>query len=336
MSHELEQREDGTFSYVGAREEAWHRLGKTYADRDGLTVAEVLDDLDVGEIISVPVQVPVNGTLVTYPSKKMNVRVRRNGEMNGIGIVSHEYPIVSEAMAFGFLDQVIDSGEANVVSAGLLREGRQAFCCFALPDEIMVGGVDATKLYAMIRTSHDGSAPITGAITPIRTVCQNTVTLGLQMAQRTWSVRHTPNLKLQVDEARRALDIAYGYADAWNLAAKELVEVSVSNGKFDAMITDLFGPGEEPSKAASTVWDKKRTVLMDLFTQADTQANIRNTAWGAFNAIIEFQDWVRPVRGADDAIAAQFERSLTEDSKWKDTIHADVRRMVGLPVLVAA
>lgn len=340
MSHELEQRPDGSFSYVGAREDAWHKLGKTYYDRTTLTVAEVLEDLDAGEIISTPVECWVNGpngpTLVAEPSKKMNIRVRKSGEMISLGIIGTDYTVVDEAKAFGFIDDVIDSGEANVVSAGLTFGGKRAFCCFKLPEAIMIGGVDRTDMYAMITTSHDGSTALVGAITPIRTVCQNTVTLGLQMAARTWKVRHTSDMKLRVQEARTALDIAYKYADAWSLAANELLDVKVSNGKFDQIISQMFGPGEEPSKVAATNWEKKRGTLIDLFAKADTQDAIRNTAWGAFNAIVEYQDWVRPVRGADDVIAAQFERSVTEDSKWKDTIHADVRRMVGLPDLVAA
>jgi phage/plasmid-like protein (TIGR03299 family) len=333
MSHELEQRQDGTFSYVGARELPWHKLGKTYFDRQALTVTEVLDDLDVGEIISAPVQVPVNGQMVTYPSKRMNIRVRKNGEMNGIGIVSHTYPVVDERTAFGFLDQVIDSGEASVVSAGLLFEGKRAFCCFMLPEDTLVGGVDAVRMFAMIHISHDGSTPIFGAITPIRTVCQNTVVMGLQAAARIWSVRHTPNMQLQVAEARNALDITYKYADAWNKAAEELMAVKVNNQKFDEIITELFAPNEpSPSKVAVSNWGKKRDDLFTLFSEADTQvaAGIGGTAWGAFNAIIEWQDWARPVRGADDTMAAQFQRSLTESSDKKDEIRQAVRQLVGV------
>jgi len=333
MSHELEQRQDGTYSYVGARDLPWHRLGKTYFDREALTVNEVLDDLDVGTIESTPVMVPFNGQMVAYPSKRMNVRIRRSGEMQGIGIVSHTYPIVDERTAFGFLDQVIDSGEANVVSAGLLFEGKRAFCCFALPNEIMVGGVDATRMYAMITISHDGSTPIFGAVTPIRTVCQNTVVMGLQAAARIWSVRHTPNMKLQVAEARKALDITYSYADAWTKAAEELLAAKVTNAKFDEIITELFAPNEpSPSKVAVSNWSRKRDDLFTLFTEADTQvaAGIGGTAWGAFNAIVEWQDWSRPVRGASDATGAQFQRSLTEKSDTKDEIRQAVRQLVGV------
>lgn len=332
MSHELEQRQDGTFSYVGARELPWHRLGKTYFDKTALTVNEVLDDLDVGEIVSTPVMVPFNGQMVAYPSKRMNIRVRKNGEMNGIGIVSHTYPVVDERTAFGFLDQVIDSGEANVVSAGLLFEGKRAFCCFMLPEDTLVGGVDAVRMFAMIHISHDGSTPIFGAITPIRTVCQNTVVMGLQAAARIWSVRHTANMKLQVAEARHALDITYKYADAWNTAAEELMAVKVSNDKFDSIIKELFAPDEpSPSKVALTNWGKKRDDLFALW-KADTQvaAGIGGTAWGAFNAIVEWQDWSRPVRGAADPVMAQFQRALTEPSDKKDEVRQAIRTLVGV------
>jgi hypothetical protein len=60
-------------------------------------------------------------------------------------------------------------------------------------------------------------------------------------------------------------------------------------------------------------WERKSERLQWLFTEADTQANIRGTAWAAFNAIGEYYDWYQAVRGSErtaDADATRFARSL--------------------------
>ena len=334
MSHELEQREDGTFSYVGAREEAWHGLGKTYKDVDGLTVAQVLADLEVGQIITAPAQatfVTEHGvTTVEDPSRKMTARLRPDGTITPLGVVGEGYTVVDEAEAFGFLDLVIDSGEAQVTSAGLLYGGKQAFCCFTLPERIMVGGVDQVGLHAFIRVAHDGSLSLTGAVTPIRVVCQNTVVMGLQMAQRVWKIRHTRNMKLQVAEARKALDITFKYADEWARAAEELINAKVTKDKFNAIIERLYKPeaANDESKVAHRNWEAKQARLIDLFAVAETQELGRGTAWGAYNAIVEFEDWFRPVRGADDAATAKVTRSLTEENDSKTHALKAIREMV--------
>lgn len=334
MAHELEQREDGTYSYVGAREAAWHGLGKTYSDVDGLSVATVLEDLQVGQIITAPVTASFltpNGVVFAEdPSRKMTARLRPDGSVTPLGVVGEGYTVVDEAQAFGFLDQVIDSGEARVTSAGLLFGGKQAFCCFTLPDDIIIGGEDHVNLHAFIRVAHDGSLSLTGAVTPIRVVCQNTVTLGLQVAQRVWKIRHTRNMKLQVAEARRALDITFKYADEWQRAAEAMINAKVTADKFNAIIERLYKPtaAEDESKVAHKNWDAKQSRLMELFVSAETQEIGRGTAWGAFNAIVEFEDWFRPVRGADDAATAKVVRALTEDNDNKLHAYKAIQQMV--------
>lgn len=334
MSHELEQREDGTFSYVGARTEAWHKLGKTYADVDGLTVAQVLADLEVGQIVTAPAQATFmtehGVTTVEDPSRKMTARLRPDGSITPLGVVGEGYTVVDEAEAFGFLDLVIDSGEAQVTSAGLLYGGKQAFCCFTLPEQIMIGGQDQVNLHAFIRVAHDGSLSLTGAVTPIRVVCQNTVVMGLQMASRVWKIRHTRNMKLQVTEARKALDITFKYADEWQRAANKMIDAKVTTDKFNAIIERLYKPeaANDESKVAFKNWEAKQARLIDLFTTAETQETGRGTAWAAFNAIVEFEDWFRPVRGADDAATAKFTRALTEENDSKAHAYKAIQEMV--------
>ena len=94
-----------------------------------------------------------------------------------------------------------------------------------------------------------------------------------------------------------------------------MLKTNVTKKAFESIIEANWGPGEEPSKKALAAWEPKKLTLMDLFTKADTQENVRGTAWGALQAITEYADWHVGVRGmsgagAEELAAAQFERSL--------------------------
>lgn len=337
MSHDLMQNADGSFAYVGAREPAWHRLGKTYTDRDGLTVQEVLDDLDVGEIVGVPMSgdvITVNGvTRAVQPRYQGTYRVRKNGEVHPLGIVGSEYHIIQEREGFAFIDNVIDSGEALVSAAGLLNDGRRSFCCLRLPEGVLVGGQDAVDMYAMVTMGHDGSLSLKGAVTPIRTVCQNTVTAGLATAVQSFTIRHTKKAADRMKSAQELLRITYAYTDEWAAEMDKLVTAKVTKDEFDKMVERLYAPKEpNPSTRAKSDFQRKRDSLMG-FWDAGTQDGIRGTAWGAWNSIVEWADWAKPVRnvpkGQEDL--RRFERSLQGGvQEDKDNALVVIKAMAGV------
>lgn len=341
MAHQIEERADGEFSFVGAREPAWHRLGKVYEDQDGLRTKDVLADLDAGQIVGIPVQgtllTPDGVTLVEDPTKKMTVRVRSTGPVP-LGVVSAEYGIVQEQEAFEFGDNLIDSGEALISSAGLLDGGRRAFCCWKLPSNIIIGGTDEIDLFLLIALSHDGSLALTAAATPIRVVCQNTLTLGLAQAAHVWRVRHTAKAPMKIAEARRALEMTHAYMEAFQAEAEALISAKMTKRQYETVVKKLFGTKTEANdgKLAFKLWERKVETVMGLWA-ADTQEGIKNTAWGALNALTEFGDWGRATRGADDEVAQQFETSLFSGhgkvatlAKFKDQAREVVRSVVGV------
>jgi hypothetical protein len=43
---------------------------------------------------------------------------------------------------------------------------------------------------------------------------------------------------------------------------------------------------------------------------APTQQIVANTRWAAYNAVVEYSDWVKPVRGGDDKDALRAEKII--------------------------
>jgi len=98
----------------------------------------------------------------------------------------------------------------------------RVWLCAKLPEPIDLVG-DQVDMYLLFTNSHDGSSSIRVAITPIRVVCQNTLTYGLKAAKRTWSIRHTSGAKERLNQATMALKMTYRFGDAMRIDAEKLV-----------------------------------------------------------------------------------------------------------------
>lgn len=78
-----------------------------------------------------------------------------------------------------------------------------------------------------------------------------------------------------------------------------MIQTTMTQAKFEAIIEAEFGAPEDASKAAVTRADKRIAELSELFADAHTQEGIRETAWAGFNALTEWADHFSPTRGTE-------------------------------------
>lgn len=328
VQHGIEQTAGGA-SFASVIAPAWHNLGVVF-DRP-VPAGELLvaggADFEAFKLPDYAVELNEDGTvkqMAEDPEKRKVCRRHPDtGELVILGSVSKKYQIFQYRDAFlGFGDALVDIAEPNAATCGVLFDGSQAFMCWKLPKEIMVGGEDRTDLWLLVHTSHDGSRPLTAAVTPLRTVCNNTCRWNVANAVTRWRVKHTSKAKLAIQEARTALKLSYRYTDIWEQLANQLADTSMTTAQFEEIVTHEFGPGEEPTKDAERAWDDKLGVLVDLFAVAETQRTIRNTAWAGLQAVGEYCDWqLRTTGGAfgkDNITGYRFWRSLDSDKSVQD------------------
>ncbi len=304
MPHNLEQYEDGSASFVSAREVPWHRLGRVF-DRP-MTLEEAVTAARAGyPVWKVPVWAEItteNGpSLVQIEDRAATVRPHpeKPGEYLALGVVGTDYTVVTNWQAFSFLDdlprlhpEIVSPDRPLIETLGVLGKGERAFATLKLPREITVAGEeDTTNLYVAIVTSHNGSLALTGCVTPVRMVCQNTVTAGLRRAVRTWRFHHTGGIKGRMAEARQTLDLTYAYADTFEAEAREMLV---------AMTTD------QQARALHKVWDLPKDAGEQTIRNRD--AKIENildlaagdpaagTAWGLWNGYVEWVDYFKNTR----------------------------------------
>jgi len=223
-------------------------------------------------------------------------------------------PVQNEAHA-GFLDEIVGESGANYYAAGHARDHRQVFVTMKLPTTMRVGGSstgtdgDPIDLYLNGINSH-GDSSFKVMVTPVRWFCTNMIQW--KQAQQTISIRHTANALANVDLARKVLALSFAALDDFQAEAERMIETTVSDAEFEAIVRAEYGPAADAKKAGITLANDRVDTMLSLFVEGSANANIRNTAWGAYNALVEYADFAQPVNGADELVKAQIrvERSL--------------------------
>jgi phage/plasmid-like protein (TIGR03299 family) len=308
MAHKLEEFADGTSAFFSAREVAWHKLGTVtegaLTAEDALKTAQ-LDWQVIKSDDPVSTMVPMFGDTameqgsmeeIVYADKFMTYRYHpKTKKAQALGVVGNRYTPVQNLQAFSFLNAVADESGAVFETAGSIDNGKKVFMTMKMPEQLQIGGVDAVDLYLMAWNTHDGTSSFNVLVTPIRVVCQNTLTAAIGQAKSTFTLRHTPKVDSKIQAARETLQLTWKYTESFEALANNLLGQKMTDKEFYSLVENVFPIDDPESPRAVTMAETARGTLNGLW-KAPTQANISGTKWAAYNAFTEYSDWAKPVR----------------------------------------
>jgi phage/plasmid-like protein (TIGR03299 family) len=325
MAHNLES-ENGEVAFALRGKPAWHNLANRIFSQDEEVSTQLM--LDEAKLSNWDVRLsPVTDHIPTeWNDSSGSQFVLRTNPFNGgtdvLSTVGARYKVVQNEELFSFADNIVD-GDSRVAweSAGSLKAGKVVFGSLTIPREMVLdpqGANDKTQLYLIVWTSHDGSVAVQAAITPVRVVCQNTLNLAMRNAKQSFKIRHTQTAEGKIQVARETLGLTLGYFDEFEKQAQELFKQEITDAEFSKLIKTIYPkPEESASKLAKTKWDNKVILLDDLYHNSPTNANIKGTKWGAFNALTERLDYFRTVRKSNSeskwASASGFDPVITAE-----------------------
>lgn len=313
---------EGMAAFASLRTPAWHSLGTVFSDPvstgEMLRLAYLNDwDVRLEDII-----------LPGRTHRQFYATVRTNpfdGEADVLGIVKERYNPFQNEELFAFGEALLRDGRWE--TAGSIKNGTVVFGSLALDREIVLdpsGVEDRVNTYLLVHTSHDGSLSIQASVTPVRVVCQNTLNIALKDASQTYKVRHTKNSAPKLEEATAALDNTHKYLDRFEVTARDLFTTPTTDDEFDLIIAAAYPmPDEANVKGAMTKWANKRDALFDIWN-GPTTVGVKNTAWGAYNALTERLDWGRNPRKGDA------ENAYSAASGFDDATNAEKNRLLSV------
>jgi phage/plasmid-like protein (TIGR03299 family) len=332
MAHLLIKGKDQMFSGKGIL--PWHFAetgpdGRTIVIPTNVTLAEGLRvvGLDKETVISKRITMLTfeDGTTLAPPtlwdneneSESTAYSVIRNGE--AIAFASERYRPLSTLDLLKPAEPFLGFG-ACMTTAGTLRGGRQVFAVFELPEAAAKHAGDDYRRYLVFFTSHDGSMAAQYLYSNVRVVCANTMRLALyQGGQSAYKIKHTENAEARVKDAMRAMEVGRKFYAAQDAEIERLLAATFTNAQWDALVKHIVPVrtdenGESTQRGISRAENRREELNTAL--RANDLDNIRGTAWGALQAVTDWDQHNRTYRVTHKTTAgeAYLLRSLSDKS----------------------
>jgi phage/plasmid-like protein (TIGR03299 family) len=303
---------------VDNRRNAWKRGGTAV---NGTSASQVAREAGLDwNVKTVDLQGYVNHKVSDYetvsdyypvPNKQGVLKLGNDGENTIIGVVGSKYKIVQNMEVFSALDTLIESGDARYSAAGEYNGGANVWMLMELPNGVTVAG-DPHAAYLLAKTSHDGSCSV--IIRPIieRIFCANQIGKIINAKYKKplmYKMKHTTNSELSINDIRNITTITYQAIEEYEMTADELIKRQINKDQamnifkkvwalppeVEGVPYDLLSKGQRKQLTMAT---DARAKAWDIYSQSPTQENIRGTAFGVWQAVIEYADYYSA--GGDD------------------------------------
>lgn len=150
--------------------------------------------------------------------------------------------------------------------------------------------------YLVFSNSHDGSAAIKVAMTPVRVVCNNTLNLALRDADRIWSANHTGDIDSKLEDARMTLFMAENYMNELAKESTRLSRKRVSDAEVEEYIKMLLPIATNATETMEQNVKKMREDLKMRYYSAPDLQNIGKSQYRFINAVSDFATHAKPLR----------------------------------------
>lgn len=297
MAHMIEML-NGKAQMAYAGETPWHGLGtKVPAD---LTPAQMLEAAGLDWTVSkVPAYAEIAGKKVPVGRSALV----RNIDDKVIDVVSDDWNEVQNQEAFEFFNDFVLSGDMEMHTAGSLRDGQIVWGLAKVKESFELFKGDVVESYLLFSNFHKYGFSTDVRFTPIRVVCNNTLTLSLNSAvERMAKISH--RTKFDADNTKMMLGIA-----ADKLAQYKEMAGFLGSKKFnDESIVDYFkrifpvtGATDNTKKELS----KNAGIALEVLDQQPGAEYAQGTWWQAFNTVTFMTDHVMG-RNQDTRLASSW------------------------------
>ena len=173
MAHMIEEI-DGVAQMAYAGETPWHGLGKQVSNN--LTPIEMLDAAGLNWTVSkIPAFADIAGEKVAIGHSAL-VRSLDNKMLD---VVSNDWNPVQNLEAFEFFNEFVNAGDMEMHTAGSLKNGQIVWGLAKIKESFELFKGDTVESYLLFSNFHKYGFSTDVRFTPVRVVCNNTLTLSL-------------------------------------------------------------------------------------------------------------------------------------------------------------
>tara|TARA_R110002074_G_scaffold66352_5_gene156954 strand:+ start:5076 stop:6065 length:990 start_codon:yes stop_codon:yes gene_type:complete len=200
--HDLEfVNGEASMAYVG--ETPWHGLGKKVPNDISPEQMLVTAGLD-WQVVKKPLFYQDSEGKTKATNK---VAIVRDTDDKLMTVVSKEWNPVQNLEAFKFFDDFVKGGDMEMHTAGSLRDGKMVWAMAQIKDSFELFGGDKVDGYLLFSNPHEFGRSIDIRFTPIRVVCNNTLSFALEQEANHF-VKLSHRQEFKPDDIKSTLGIA--------------------------------------------------------------------------------------------------------------------------------
>lgn len=275
MAHAVE-----TMAYAG--EVPWHGLGVKVID--DLTPEQMMEKAGIDWTVKkLPITYDIDLECFEVPGKQALVR-ETDGKL--LDIVGDNWNPVQNAEAMGFFHEFVMEGNMKMHTAGSLQEGRMVWALAKVDNDFEVFGGDKVESYLLFSNPHQYGKSVDVRFTPIRVVCNNTLTMALDGTNKDMSVQVGHRKEFDSTYVKQALGLAEQRMDEYKRLAEFLGNKKYNENTVKQFFGDVFG-------TSKVTEDKLSRTARQAFEVLDTQPGAEyrpGTWWNALNAVTYMTD----------------------------------------------
>ena len=288
MAHNI-NRNNGKDSIVWTGKTPWHRLGTALPE--AFTAAEALTHGGLDYAVEKIGLMTADGQPV--PNR---YGLRRTDTKAVLGVCAGMYQPLQNRDAFAFFDGAFGKDKARYEVAGVLGQGERVWLLARLPGEFEVIKGDAVNQFLLLTNGFDTNEPVRARFTPIRVVCQNTLTAAMATNASEMRVQHIGNVKAKLEIAGKLLRAAGLFFDEAAGVFQGFARQSMKSADIRGFASEVITGTRLDNLDELHPVTRNRILKVEELHETGVGHDIkgvRGTLWGAYNAVTEYVDHAR-------------------------------------------
>ena len=167
--------------------------------------------------------------------------VVRQDTHTALGIVGTNYKPLQNTEAFNWFEPFVENGLCSLETAGSLFNGKRVWILAKTQNDAEVVEGDKVESYILLSNSHDGTNAVKVGFTPIRVVCNNTLTCAENnKLSQLIRVKHTQSVVENLQLVREVMDTVNNQFMATMEQYRELSKRDISIDDLRKYVKQVF------------------------------------------------------------------------------------------------
>ena len=292
MAHLVE-----TMAYAG--QVPWHGLG--------VPVSNDLTPRQMQEKAGLDWKVREVESYIDYDGKRIATGQKslvRESDGKILTNVGENWNPVQNEEAFDFFHEFVSSGDMEMHTAGSLKGGQMVWALAKVKESFDLFGGDKVESYLLFSNPHLYGKSIDIRFTPIRVVCNNTLSLSLaEQAERSIKVGHRGSFN--ADEVKKALGIASDklktYKEMAEFLGSKRYNIDSLVEYYNTVYPRTADKRVQNKELSIETLSKNATACYDALEQQPGAKYAEGSWWQAFNSVTYVTDHLQG-RNADNRL----------------------------------